>query len=181
MSEFGKRFVEHLQCLREQDRGALATLRRSLSFAPGAYPPAYPFVERFAGTERKASDPFRLALYLVAGLYVLHPETSTNSLASGLGELLHRRNSGSIENRFIALLGADPENLAEYLRHTVTLFAADNLGIDYGALLDDLVVWLNPYAAEKRDQIRQKWGREFYGVLARYESEPSTIMNVAET
>jgi CRISPR system Cascade subunit CasB len=180
MSDFGQHFVGHLQHLHEQDRGALATLRRSLSFAPGAYPPAYPYVERFAGKERRATDPFRLALYLVAGLYALHPEISTSSLASGLGELMHRRESGSIENRFIAMLGADAENLAEYLRHTVTLFAADNLGIDYALLFDDLVVWLNPYAAEKRDKIRQQWAREFYKVLARYESEPSTIANIAE-
>lgn len=180
MSDLGQNFVRHLQRLREQDRGALATLRRSLSFAPGAYPPAYPYIERFAGVDRQASDPFRLALYLVAGLYALHPETSTSSLASGLGELMHRRDSGSIESRFIALLGADPENLAEYLRHTVTLFAADKLGIDHCMLLDDLVVWLNPYASEKRDQIRQKWAREFYGILARYESEPPTIANAVE-
>src|ERR1035441_5493075 len=107
MNSHVQQFVEHLRLLHERDRGALAILRRSLGFAPGAYPPAYAYVERFVGTDRKASDPFRLALYLVAGLYALHPEMSTNSLATGLAELMHRRNSGSIESRFLALLGAD--------------------------------------------------------------------------
>lgn len=179
MSSYAEQFVEHLSRLRERDRGALAILRRSLSFAPGAYPPAYTYVERFVGMDRKASDPFRLALYVVAALYALHPETSSNSLATGLAQLMHRRNSASIENRFLALLGGNSENLAEYLRHAVTLFSADNLGIDYVNLFADLVVWLNPYASEKCDQIRQKWARDFYGTLARYEAESSTTASDA--
>jgi CRISPR system Cascade subunit CasB len=179
MSSYVEQFVGHLNRLRERDRGALAILRRSLSFAPGAYPPAYTYVERFVGMDRKASDPFRLALYLVAGLYALHPETSENSLAAGLAELMHRRNSASVEGRFLALLGGDPENLGEYLRHAVTLFATDKLGIDYVALFGDLVVWLNPYSAESRDQVRQKWARDFYATLARYEGEFSIAANVA--
>lgn len=180
MNSHGEQFIEHLDRLHERDRGALAILRRSLSFAPGAYPPAYGYVERFVGMDRKASDPFRLALYLVAGLYALHPEKGTNSLASGLAELMHRRDSSSIEKRFLSLLGADPENLAEYLRHAVTLFATDNLGIDYVELFSDLIVWLNPYAAEKRDQIRQKWARDFYSTLARFNAESSTA-TISET
>jgi len=174
MSDFAEQFVKHLQRLREQDRGALAILRRSLSFSPGTYPPSFAYVERFVGADRKASDPFRLALYLVAGLYALHPETSTTSMAADMGELMHRRNSGSIEGRFIALLGADPENVAEYLRQAVTLLAADKLGIDYIALFRDLAVWLNPHAEEERNQIRHKWARDFYGTLARYETASST-------
>ena len=174
MNYHSDRFFEHLKRLRARDRGALAILRRSLSFAPGAFPPAYAYVERFVGADRKATDPFRLALYLVAGLYALHPETGENTLAVGLAELMLRRNSGSIEGRFLALLEADAENVAEYLRHSVTLFAADNLGIDYAVLLSDLSAWLNPYAGEKRDQIRQKWARDFYGTLARHETSSSS-------
>ena len=179
MNGYSDQFFEHLKRLRVRDRGALAILRRSLSFAPGAFPPAYAYVERFVGADRKASDPLRLALYLVAGLYALHPETGESTLAVGLAELMIRRDSGSIEGRFLALLEADAENVAEYLRHSVTLFAADNMGIDYAVLLNDLRVWLSPYAAEKRDQIRQKWAREFYGTLARREASSSSAVTVA--
>jgi CRISPR system Cascade subunit CasB len=180
MNDHVEKFIEHLQRLREQDRGALAVLRRSLSFELGSYPPAYTYVEHFVGADRRASDPFRLALYLVAGLYALHPKTSTNSLAASFGELMHRRNSGSIENRFIALLGADPENLADYLRQVVTLLAADALGLNYTALLNDVRCWLDPFAPEKRDQIRQKWARDFYGALVEREPEPSSTTNFAD-
>jgi CRISPR system Cascade subunit CasB len=177
MSEFSMNFVNRLQGLCTRNRGALAILRRSLSFAPGAFPPAYPYVERFVGTKRKANDPFRLALYLVAGLYATHPKLSGDSFAAAMGELAVRRQSNSIENRFLALLGADAENLGKYLRPALALFAIEDQGINYAALLDDVSVWLDRYATEKREYIRQRWAREFYTVLAQFETESSTIVN----
>ena len=48
MSDYTDSFIAYLQSLTTRDRGTLAVLRRSLGFAPGAYPPAYPSVERFA-------------------------------------------------------------------------------------------------------------------------------------
>jgi CRISPR system Cascade subunit CasB len=85
-----------------------------------------------------------------------------------------RRGSESIEKRFIALLGADADNLEEYLRQIVTLLAADDCGLDYIALLNDLPYWLNPNATEKRDQIRQRWARDFYGALMARDVKPET-------
>ena len=92
-----------------------------------------------------------------------------------------KRDSGSIENRFIALLGADPENVADYLRQSVTLLAADDLGLNYVSLLDDLALWLNPYATDPRNQIRQRWARDFYRVLTPHNVEPrlTSSANVA--
>ena len=175
MSDHAQAFIAHLSRLRERDRGAFAELRRSLSFAPGGYPPAYPYVERFAVSDRKATDSFRLALYLTAGLFAMNPRTSERSLASSLGELMRNRESESIEKRFIALLGADPESIANYLRQIVSLLSADDLGLDYAALLDDLARWLNPHAIEARDKIRQRWARDFYGALTSREAEPERI------
>ncbi|MBH3338064.1 type I-E CRISPR-associated protein Cse2/CasB [Pseudomonas mendocina] len=166
MSEFAQGFIAHLQRLQERDRGALAVLRRSLSFAPGAYPPAYPYVERFVAAERHAQDASRLALYLTAGLFAAHPEQGAKSLATSLGELMRKRDSASIEQRFIALLGADAENLAVYLRQIISLLAGDDRVLDYGVLLQDLRIWLNPHSdAERRDNVRQRWARDFYRAL----------------
>ena len=167
MSDYAEDFVRHLTQLRERDRGALAALRHSLGFAPGAYVPAYPAVERFVATDRPAQDAQRQALYLVAGLYALHPRHGATSLAAGFGELMRERQSESIEKRFIALLAADAENLSNYLRQAVSLLAAGEVAIDYAALLDDLSRWLNPYIdPARRDQIRQRWARDFYRALA---------------
>jgi CRISPR system Cascade subunit CasB len=164
--DFSGRFVDYLTELAARDRGALAVLRRSLSFAPGAYPAAYPHVERFV-PDGHDQDALRLALYLVAGLYASHPRHQADtSLARSFGLLMHERQSPSIEKRFIALLSTDAEGLPELLRQVVTLLAADGRALDYAALLDDLVLWLRPWAFEARDRMRQRWARDFYRTTA---------------
>lgn len=176
MSDYTQAFIGHLQTLKGRDRGALAALRHSLAFEPGAYPPAYPHVERFVPADRAAQDPQRLALYIVAGLYARNPSLGPHSFAYTLGELTRVRESESVEQRFVALLGADPENLHDYLRQSITLLAADERGCNYEALLDDVSRWINPRIDPQwRDQIRQRWARDFYRAL-----QPSSADKRAE-
>lgn len=166
MSEFSEEFVEHLQSLDKNNRGAIAALRRSLGFAPGTYPPAYPSVERFVA---KGDDkPWqRQALYLTAGLFAMHPQHAQGqNLAAMLARVMSRRNSPSIEKRFVALLATEAEELPDHLRQVVSLLAADKAAIDYAELLGDLTVWLQPRAFEPRDWLRQRWARAFYRAAA---------------
>lgn len=166
-SDFAAAFVGHLRQLHEHDKGAMAILRRSLGFDPGNYPPAYPFVERFVGAERHAHDPMRRALYSVAALFGQHPDhIEGRSLAAAFGAVTRHRESASMEHRFMALLSADAESLPQYLRHVISLLLADDQGFDYAQLLRDLTRWLNPYAHEVRDQLRQRWARDFYNALS---------------
>lgn len=160
MSEHAEQFIAHLIALKERDRGALAALRHSLAFSPGCYPKAFPYVERFAGAAVHERDARRLALYAVAGLFARHPQQGSQSFAAALGEVMARRQSSSIEGRFIALLGADAGNIVDYLRQAVSLLAADGIGCDYARLLDDLSQWLNPTIDPSR--LRQRWARDFY-------------------
>jgi CRISPR system Cascade subunit CasB len=160
VSEHADAFVQYLKTLKERDRGALATLRHSLAFEPGTYPKAFPFVERFAGAAAHERDARRVALYAVAGLFAAHPFQEAKSLATALGQLMRVRGSPSLEQRFIALLGADAENVHHYLRQVVSLLAADGLGCDYSRLLDDLTYWMRPGSDPAR--IRQRWARDFY-------------------
>ncbi|MFT4192236.1 MAG: type I-E CRISPR-associated protein Cse2/CasB [Comamonas sp.] len=169
MSEHAQRFIAHLIALRERDPGAIAALRHSLAFDPGAYPKAYPHVERFVGVDRPAHDAWRLALYAVAGLFARHPAQREQSFATAFGELMRKRESQSIEGRFIALLGADADNILDYLRQAISLLAGDDIGLDYARLLDDLRVWMNPNA--DRDRLRQRWARDFYRA-AESQTEP---------
>ena len=172
MSEASQSFIAYLVKLKESDRGALSHLKRSLGFAPGAYPKAYPYVERFVGADRHAQDPWRLALYLTAGLFALHPCHQTGlSVASAWGRLGKQRKSDSIEQRFIALLGADVQSLPVLLRQATSLLSADNLACDFAALQDDLARWLNPHAHDQHDTLRQKWARDFYRA---YDPAPET-------
>ena len=163
MSDHALSFITYLRVLKDRDRGALAHLKRSLGFDPGAYPGAYPYVERFVGADKHADDPWRRALYLSAGLFALHSvHREGMSFATALGRVGRSRESGSIEQRFIALLGAEPESLPNLLRQSVSLLAAEGQGCDYTSLLDDLARWLDPFRPETRDQLRQRWARDFY-------------------
>ncbi len=167
MSEYANAFIQHLQALQaKKDLGALATLRRSLTFDPGCDPRAFPYVERFAGEEHERAAR-RLALYAVAGLFAAHPESGAQSFAAAFGQLARRRKASSereysisIERRFIALLEADADTIHIHLRHAISLLKAESLGLDYARLLDDLIVWMNPNWAP--DRMRQRWARDFY-------------------
>lgn len=171
MSQHSEEFVKHLDSLKENDRGAMAALRHSLAFEPGAYPRAFPYVERFAGAAVHERDARQLALYAVAGLFARHPMQAAQSFATAFGELMLRRSkpkepNKSIENRFIALLSADAENVVDYLRQAFSLLNADKIGCDYACLLDDLSTWINPSAdPANRDRLRQRWARDFYRAL----------------
>ncbi len=169
MSEHTQSFIRHLIGLKDSDRGALAHLKRGLGFDPGAYPRAYPYVERFVGADRHAEDPRRKALYLTAGLFAWHPLHQEGlSFAAALGRIGHARDSGGIEQRFIALLGAEPDDLPTLLRQAVSLLAADSQPCDYVSLLDDLTRWLAPWGQEARDRLRQRWARDFYRTYEPY-------------
>jgi CRISPR-associated protein Cse2 (CRISPR_cse2). len=63
-------FIEWLENLNARDTKVRAVLRRSLAFDPGAFVPAYPYVEPFLKGE---DNPWRREmLYLVAGLWAAH-------------------------------------------------------------------------------------------------------------
>jgi CRISPR system Cascade subunit CasB len=180
MSPFAESFVEYLRTLDKRDRAALTALRRSLGFAPGAYPPAYPVVERFAAKDG-TREPLRQALYLSAGLFALNPRHQPRrSFADALAQTMIERKSDSIERRFIALLSADAETLPTHLRHAVQLLAAGELGFDFAALLDDLAAWLDPWRPDERDRTRQRWARDFYRRLGPAEGTDAAVEPPAE-
>jgi CRISPR system Cascade subunit CasB len=165
-------FAQHLCRLAERDRAAVAALRRSLAFAPGTYAPTMPYVEPFTAMDG-SREADRAALYLAAGLFAANPRhRSGTTVAAALAEVRLRRQSESIDKRFIALLGAEPDALPVHLRHVVTLLGADDTGFDVAALALDLAAWLDPWQLPRlgetpRDRVRQRWARDFYGALAR--------------
>lgn len=191
MSEHAQRFVDFLRRLNGEsakesgdksaptrDAGAMAALRRSLSFDPGTYPKAFPYVEPFFAREQTYSGARRQAYYVVSGLYALNPIQSSQPFAASLARLAQQRarkggSADGVESRLMALLGAPAESLPQYLRQLTTLLAAEGEGCDYVALLDDLCLWMNPEGPSDRlDRIRQKWARQFYQLVGSAD-EPS--------
>lgn len=155
-------FLDWLEDKNRRDTRVRAELRRSLAFAPGTYPRAFPHVEPFLKDD--AAPWRREAHYLVAALWAAHWKEGRDTpiLPIGRAAASHRLNTGSAstEARFIALLDADGEQLPYRLRQMLALLKEQS--IDFGALLEDLLRW---YDDRKRTQ--NAWARDFYQVLSR--------------
>jgi len=163
MSDFSNEFIDYLVSLRERDSGAISTLRHSLAFEPGTFPKAYPYVERFVSERWHAQDSRRLSLYAVAALFARHPVVDTEkSFSQAFAEVCNKRDSKSLERRFIAVLDANSDTILEYLRHAISLISTEGIGFNYARIRNDLVVWMNPL--NNLDRLRQKWASDFYRV-----------------
>jgi len=158
MSDRMEGFIEHLGRLAHPetgDPGAMAALRRSLAFEPGTYAKSFPYVEPFVfgdGWTRKA-------LYLAAGLFAEHQKHKPNRpFARVLAEVKQERGSESLEQRFLALLDADEDQIAYRLRQNVRL--AGEQPFDWVRLTKDLLNWFHP------DRFVQvSWARDYFGGL----------------
>jgi CRISPR system Cascade subunit CasB len=169
-----------ITALSELERGPLAELRRSLSYRTGQ---SY-FLERLIYDhlpEWYRGGWGNTAAYLVAGLYALverpHSEpkvsepgaetapenpkaTAPRNLGYVLGRLYRAQDERpSTEKRFLALLDADEDQLADHLRHAVTLLNAEDIRPDWAQLLSDVLSWNRPAS---RDRTREQWARAFY-------------------
>lgn len=150
-------FIKWLEKLNERDGRARAVLRRSLSFDPGTYVPAFPYVEPFAKDEK---NPWRrTALYLVAGLWAMHWRQDCPGPFAKVGRAAAtqqaKTGSTNTERRFIALLDADSDQLPHRLRQMVSLLKEESL--DFGDMLNGLLYWNDD---QKRTQ--NAWARDFY-------------------
>jgi CRISPR system Cascade subunit CasB len=160
-------FIEWLEKLSEKDTKVRAVLRRSLAFDPGAFPPAYPYVEPFL---KDLDISWRRGMfYLVAGLWAAHwrqdrtgiPMTIAKACAvfdtekrSKLGQDERMRLS-STEKRFVSLLDADPDQLPNRLRQLMALLK--DHAIDFDALLTSLLYWTSD-----QKSTQNRWARDFY-------------------
>jgi CRISPR system Cascade subunit CasB len=161
-------FVEWLEKLNERDTRVRATLRRSLSFEPGAFPAAYPYVEPFLKGEDAQWR--RQVHYLVAGLWAQHrgdggPEGRSLGAACA-AFAAGKAGSDSTERRFIALLDADRDQLPHRLRQMVALLKG--VPPDWDSLLRDLLAWTIP-----ERPVQNRWARDFYRNIA--QDAPSEI------
>lgn len=155
-----KEFIEWLEGLSRKDTKVRAVLRRSLSFDPGRYAPAYPYVEPFTKDEDISWR--REMLYLVAGLWAAHWREGRTGAPAPIGKAcaVYQVASGSTstERRFITLLDADTDQLPHRLRQLTALLKEQT--IDFDALLQGLLFWNDD---QKRTQ--NTWARDFYRSL----------------
>lgn len=156
-------FIERLEEWASKDTKVRAVLRRSLAFAPGQFPPAYPYVEPFLQQKEPDENTWRRKMYyLIAGLWATYGKrdrlqtSETKSIAIACAEYVP--SSKSVERRFIAVIDADDDQLPHRLRYLVALLKSEL--IDFAALLIDVLNWRS---GQKRTQ--NKWARDFYRAL----------------
>ncbi|ERJ17421.1 CRISPR-associated protein Cse2 [Salinisphaera shabanensis E1L3A] len=159
---------QHLLALAKDESPVLARLRRSLTLPPGEDPAVFPSVEPFIDPAWKSGDPRRRARYLVAGLFATHSAYEPGcTLASALNRLAaqNKDDGQSVERRFIAVLGASADTIADHLRQAVALLRDTQIGYDPALLIKDMEVWLarTPNVA-CLDGRRQRWARDFYWI-----------------
>lgn len=148
--------IEWLESLNKKDSRAKAVLKHSLAFEPGMHFPAFPYVEPFLQGE--VTQWRRNVHYLVAGLWAAYRTEEGNgslSLGQALALLPPEKKTSSLENRFIALLDADEDQLPYRLRQLVALLKETPL--DFDKLLKDLLYW---HVDSKYTQ--RRWAQEYY-------------------
>lgn len=180
-----------VQYLRQRSESAdLARMRRALA-DPGAE--VIPLVEGFLARIQDDYEARweRICYYLVAGLWASavssselerfrrqpeeEPEVSQGdqsnvnkgyrrTLGHAIAQLyLARNQSKSIEQRFVALLDADEEQLPYRMRQMVRLLKSEEgIPIYWSELLRDLLAW-----DYEHRPVQQKWARAFYRTVAK--------------
>jgi CRISPR system Cascade subunit CasB len=150
-------YVEYLEKLeRNEDRAALAALRRSLGKNPGEAVEAHRHVLPFNPPTWEES-----AYYLVGGLFALHPQSwrraegdrSLTNLGASFAQL-----GSQVEKRFVALLNCHEDDLAEHLRHAISLLRSKGIPVDWVQLLKDRCNWNHPNRL-----VQLNWARAFWG------------------
>jgi CRISPR system Cascade subunit CasB len=132
------------------NRGALAELRRGLAVD------LWRVLSRAGRVFAAVPDRALADAVVIAGLFATHPAVANHgNLGACFGRI--RDESGSVEKRFVALLDADKEDLAEHLRHAISLLRAKDIPIDWARLLRDLRAW--DYEARP---VQKQWSRSFW-------------------
>jgi len=152
------KFVEFLKSLADNgNRGALAALRRGLSSEGAAAAGMHRYVAGWIHEKDGHWDEKRF--YLVAALFGRYPCTNTpgHNFGGSCRQLQLRKESESLERRFVALLGADADSVGVHLRHAISLLAAGDISVDWAQLLRDLRWWGQP-----EHRVQRRWAREFW-------------------
>jgi CRISPR system Cascade subunit CasB len=170
MTEKKHHFVEYLEGLaNDQNKGALAALRRGLGKTPGTAVEMYPYVVPHLPSERNQER----ACYLIAPLFALHPQPSGTG---NFGDHMRRcdpegKNSEALERRFTALLSAHPDDLPDYLRQAISFLKSKEIPVNWNQLFWDLQNW-----DERRDDpkysVQKKWAGSFWGKFQNNEKPP---------
>lgn len=169
--------IGHLtRLVAEDDRAALAALRRGLGRPPGEAPELYPHVAKYFPQETSSRN-YENAMFTVAALFGMFPNhragagTPFKVLRQTLGERADTRDS--TERRVLSVLNADTEALPTHLRHLFALIRSHGpeRHLDFGLLLRHINQWDHP------DRwVQRRWAQDWWAwsVPVSVDAEPAT-------
>ncbi len=170
-----ERFISALEHLvTDDDRAALAALRRGLGQRPGETMEVYPYVVPYVQGLRYTSD--ENAYYIIASLVGLYPtpgwQRSDGKQWTNLGAslaLLKDDSGDSLEKRFVALLNAHVDDLPEHLRQAVSLLKSKDKPVNWLRLLRDIKQW------DREDRrVQRLWAKGFWREVIEDDDESAT-------
>ena len=152
-------FIKMLMTFHTQEnRAALAMLRRGLGKQPGEAMEVYRYIGNFAANAK--SKTHEDALHTVATLFGLYPspnrEGDHTNLGVSVSELAEKSNRDSIEKRFVALLDSHSDDLPNHLRQMVGLLKANDVRINWLQLLQDINWW-----DDDQRKVQRHWAKSF--------------------
>jgi CRISPR system Cascade subunit CasB len=187
------KFIGHLEKLvKEQDRGALASLRRGLGKPQGTAREmdrhVLPYLPPESAIHASPRENQENAYYLVGALFAywhqgkdtVGPNQPAN-MGTSLRALVERETAegGSrddaekrVEKRLVALLNCHKDDLPDHLRHTIGLLKSKEIPINWLQLLNDVQNWQH----ENRD-VQRRWARQFW----RFDSQDEPADNRTRT
>jgi CRISPR system Cascade subunit CasB len=165
-------FVGRLEALagRGGVRADVARLRRCAGRMLGECPEVFQLFYRLLPHAVHGNEQREERYFLVATLYALNQRSSTaRDFGATMSAVAASRGPGreGIDRRMAVLLDAPLDDLSFRLRQLVALAASQDIGINWGSLLDDLLWWDHPAR-----RVQKRWARSYFGRAS--ESEPST-------
>lgn len=179
VSNYVKRRIESLEkdFTAGSTKAELAELRRGIGKTPGELPNLWgsfllELPEELEEDAKHSDTPTyaEWAVYTALTLYALHQqgnaetvnsEEDTYRLGRAVKKLVHSEDDEErIMRRFSAMAtAAEPTELAHYLRSIIQLLKAENVKLNYADLACDLY---NYQFENGRNNVRLKWGRDYY-------------------
>ncbi len=140
-------------------RATIAKLKRGLGKDPGTCIDMFPFViPRIEGIEKEKDQN---AFFMVAALFAAHQKPENNKIRN-LGSYFKKisnkkKDSESIEKRFLALLNSHYDELFRHLRHAVSLGKSLDIPIDFKVLLWDIIRW-----DDSEKKVQKNWAKSYW-------------------
>jgi CRISPR system Cascade subunit CasB len=165
----GEGFVAFLKGLAaSEDRGALAVLRRGL----GREETPDAACLRLVVPRLPAETWKHPWYYLIAGLFALHPAAGGSG---NLGEVFRRLGDHeSAQKRFVALLNSRVDDVPHRLRQAVSLARSNDVPVDWGQLLRDLLHWGN-----ESKFVQHAWARSYWGTSGEETNQENQVAPAA--